>query len=132
MNLQDLDKEVIGKNIIERESGYVDRYMNKDSKENRGLYINFLKSRELVAVNTFFDKPNFKRVTYKEKVQIDETIDSRNKPPYNYTKYAQCDYIMTNKNTMNKIADCESDIHCPIQSDHFPVYLYLIKKKNPR
>ena len=76
--------------------------MNKDSKENRGLFINFLKSREMLAANTFFDKPASKRVTYKEQIENDELNDSRNNPPYNYAKYAQCDYVIVQKKPLTE------------------------------
>lgn len=125
-NRREGEKEQIGPNLISREADYVINNMSEESKENRSLFLNFLQTHEAIALNTWFDKPPEKLVTYPEKNDrsagegITDYHDNRNGPPYDYRKYAQCDYILTRKEWNNSVLDCESDIYCPL-SDHFPV-----------
>ena len=123
------DETHIGEYFIERDAGYVANHMNEKSKESRGLFINAMKTHDLIPVNTWLQKPPEKLVTYKEKVEKQEN-DIANGPPYDYKKYAQCDFIMTNKYNLKHVINCESDIKMGVRSDHFPVWA-TIKVDNP-
>ena len=66
------EKEVIGEHFLKRD-GYITtqekgKGINPNTRENRDLFINFLKTHELFAHNTRFEKEPKKLVTYKEKV----------------------------------------------------------------
>ena len=66
-NVHDNETEYIGNNIIYRAEGHVLNCMSKESKKNRDMFINTLKTHKLIATNTWLDKPEHKRVTYMEK-----------------------------------------------------------------
>lgn len=101
--------------------------MAPGSKENRDLFINILKTHNMVAVNTKFQKDNSKLVTYSEKVELEQD-EATNGPPYDFTKYAQCDCIITNKENISMFKDCENDLSNRVNSDHFPLIASIVVK----
>ena len=123
------EKEEIGKNLIERK-GYVTaqeagRGICANTRENRDAFISFLKTHDMCAVNTMFEKPPENLVTYKEKVPGNnpesEEYRGENTAPYDYTKYAQCDYFITKKNWISTVKDCETRVDWFRDSDHIPM-----------
>lgn len=57
-----------------------------------------------------------------EKILLEEG-EAQKGPPYDYNKYAQCAYILMDKDLKKNLIDCESDILAKINTDHFPVIL---------
>jgi hypothetical protein len=123
------EKEVIGEGILTRK-GYITtqekgKGIGDQTRGNRDLFIDFLKTQELTAVNTLFQKPAHKLVTYKEKVPAhnkdSEEYEGENTGPYDYTKYAQCDYLLTKQCSKRTILDCETRVDLSRDSDHIPL-----------
>ena len=87
-------------------------------------------------MNTTFHKPDYKRVTYKEKVPArnptKQEYQGENTGPYNYTKYAQCDFWLVEKTHQGMIKDCESKLEWARDSDHFPVWVKIQLNKKER
>lgn len=65
-NIFEEEKEHTGNNIIHRAERYVQNCMGKGSKENRDMLLKTLKTHNLIAANTWLEKPDHKRVTYME------------------------------------------------------------------
>ena len=85
--------------------------ISENTRDNRNRFIEFLKMHDLRAMNTWFQKPPGKLVTYKEKVpqhnpDKPEYI-GENKGSCDYSKYAQCDYFITGENFRHMVKDCE-------------------------
>ena len=123
------EKEVLGEGILTRK-GYITtqekgKGIGDQTRENRDLFIDFLKTQELTAVNTLFQKPAHKLVTYKEKVPAhnkdSEEYGGENTGPYDHTKYAQCDYLLTKQCSKRTVLDCETRVDLPRDSDHIPL-----------
>ena len=131
------EKEYIGKGILERPS-YLTRGIAEDTKDNRNRFVDFLKTQEMVAINTTFHKPAYKRVTYKEKVPAHnptrEEYQGENTGPYDHTKYAQCDFWLVEKTHRGMLKDCEAKMEWARDSDHYPVWvkIQLNKKKKEK
>ena len=105
--------------------------MAKQSYENRELFINnLLKTHDCKAINTLFKKPASKLVTYQEKVTLEEE-ETKNGPPYDYTKYAQCDYMVTKSECANTIKNINNDLNLDL-SDHFPIIAEITIDIKPR
>ena len=117
-NVSPTETESIGSFILHREEGYVRDSLAPQSLENRQLFMETLKTHSLVAANTWFNKPNHELVTYKEKIHLDKN-EADNGPPYDCTKFAQCDFLLTRKEDLKDITDLHSDVSCPL-SDHLP------------
>ena len=79
------------------------------------LCVNFCTSNDLIPANTWVEKPSEKLVTFSF------TGDTDRGPPYNADKYSQVDYVLTKTRWRNAIKYIETDIRCPIDSDHFPL-----------
>ena len=123
------EKEVIGKHILPRE-GYVTtqekgKGIGDNTRENRDLFVGFLKAEEMTAINTQFTKPPEKLVTYKEKVPEhnpdSELYQGENTGPYDHRKYAQCDYLLVKKGFQKTVADCETRVDLSRDTDHIPM-----------
>ena len=123
------EREAIGEGILAR-VGYVTtqekgKGIGDQTRENRDLFVDFLKTQEMVAANTMFQKPTHKLVTYKEKVPAhnkeSDQYDGENTGPYDHTKYAQCDYILVKKTFQKTIANCESRVDLNRDSDYIPL-----------
>ena len=69
-------------------------------------------------MNTCFQKTPNEVVTYKEKNHLEEN-EADDGPPYDYTKYAQCDYILTKSNDKGIFKDVFTYIGAP-HSDTLP------------
>ena len=41
---------------------------------------------------------------------------------YNYTKYAQCDYLLVKQEHIRTILDCEVKMEAAKDSDHYQIY----------
>ena len=54
-----------------------------------------------------------------------EEYDGEDTGPYDHTKYAQCDYIITRKEHFHTIVDCESQINKTKNTDHYPLMCAL-------
>ena len=71
----------------------------------------FLKTYDSTAVIAIFQKPQEKPVAYKETVPQHnperEEYDGEDKGPYDHTKYAQCEYVLTKKEQLHTVIDCE-------------------------
>ena len=110
------EKEVIGPYILERK-GYITtqdkgKGVGDKTRENRDLFIDFLKTNDLCAINTMIEKEPKKRVTYKEKVPANnpssEDYTGENTGPYDHKKYAQCDYLVIKQSRKHTVKDCET------------------------
>ena len=126
----------IGNGIILRK-GYLTKGMSDDTRDNRDRFVEFLKTQDLLAVNTLFHKPAHKRVTYKEKVPAHnsarEEYQGENTGPYDHTKYAQCDYWFVDKTHRCMIKDRETKMEWTRDSDHFPVWAKIqLNKKGKK
>ena len=142
-NRREDEKEVIGQYIIEREPGYVANKMNPDSLENRSMFISNLKSHEHCAINTMFQKTSDKLITYIEKKPennhniIIQNAEWHNPipnlhvkrrtlgPPYDYTKYAQCDYLITRREWMSSVIDAQSRRDIYTETDHILIEMKI-------
>ena len=89
-----------------------------------------------MAVNTTFHKPDYKRVTYKEKVPAHnpakEEYQGENTGPYYHTKYAQCDFWLVGKTYRGMIKDCESKTEWARDPDHFPISVKIQLNKKEK
>ena len=74
-HVRDIDTEAIGPHIICRDEPYL-ATMAEGTRDSRNLFISFLKTQELIALNTVFDKPPDKLVTYQEKQRLMRIIQS--------------------------------------------------------
>lgn len=66
-NIMEEENEFTGNSIVHRAEGYAQNCVTKESKENRDMFLNTLKTHNLIAANTIQEKPEHKRVTYMEK-----------------------------------------------------------------
>jgi hypothetical protein len=111
--------------------------INANTRENRDLFIDFLKKHDLVTNNTLFQKCAKELVAYKEKVPahnpISEEYQGENTGPYNFSKYAQCDFMVSPKKWNNTVMDCESRVDVYRASVHIPLHAKIstsMKKQN--
>ena len=123
------EEEVLGQNIVLRK-GYVTtqekgKGIGENTRENRDLFVGFLKAQGLTPMNTQFKKPPEKLVTYKEKVPEhnpeSELYQGENTGPYDHSKYAQCDYLLVKKGFQKTVTDCESRVDLAKDTDHIPL-----------
>ena len=123
------EKEVIGPYILERK-GYITtqdkgKGVGDKTRENSDLFIDFLKTNDLCAINTMLEKEPRKRVTYKEKVPANnpcsEEYTGENTGPYDHKKYAQCDYLVIKQSRKHTVKDCETKANWYRDSDHIPI-----------
>ena len=119
---------MIGECIVERKNYLSDaeKGIADSTRDNRNRFAEFLKIDELRPVNTWFQKPLKKLVTHKEKVPQHNPDKPENlggnQGPYDYTKYAQCDYMVTRGKFSHTIKDCEVRIGNEKNSNHYPIY----------
>lgn len=72
-------------------------------------------------MNTFFDKPQHKLITYK----MDKSIEG-GPPPYNRQRYETLDYVATADKLKNCMKNVDSDVNCNINTDHYPLKVRFI------
>jgi len=82
--------------------------------ESREMFVNMLSQTDTLAMNTFFQKPNNKLLTY-------HMPTNNLGPPYKRGIYEQIDYCLTTERWKNSVLDAESDVHANINSDHYPI-----------
>ena len=91
---------------------YLNEHAHTDVKESRDLLVEFCWKNELTICNTYKQKTNDKKVTYRPP----KTIHG---PPWNEDQYEQIDFIITNQKWRNTCKNCETDTkHC-LNSDHY-------------
>jgi len=78
------------------------------------MFVNMLNQTDTLAMNTFFQKPNSKLLTY-------HMPTNNLGPPYKRGIYEQIDYCLTTERWKNSVLDAESDVHANINSDHYPI-----------
>ena len=64
-------------------------------------------------------------MTYQEKVPQHnpdrDKYEGTNKGPYDHTKYAQCDYVLTKKEHFHTVIDCQVQMSKAKNTDHYPL-----------
>ena len=94
------EEDVIGPWVYGRGRHFV-RDLKTGEREQRNMLIASLKTTEHVYANTFFQKPDHKKVT---------RADWNNKGhPYTPDRYAEIDAVMPNGRARNIVKDVESD-----------------------
>ena len=107
------EEEVIGPNVLMK--GGMMR--SEEAEDNRNRMIELATAQGMVVSDTWFDKTEDKKCTYREKKECGEgEIIEVNKD-----NYEQLDMIMTNKRWKNSIIDVEAKHDSGINSDHVPV-----------
>jgi len=130
---REVDKDAIGPHIIEKSRDVLDT-LNEGTRENRNLFIGFAKSHSMMAVNTMFQKPPEKLITYIEKTSNNEDEQSTRHrgPPYDASKYAQVDYWLAPKESTNIVQDVQSRKDIYFDSDHFLLEIIFSAKVKAR
>ena len=109
------EKEIIGEHTFQRLATNLG-LLSEDMLENMQLLINMAREHNLIAVNTFYRKPEHKLATYR-KVGADRTQNPSR------ANHEQIDYWMVGRRWRRMIIDAESDMNANIDSDHYPVKL---------
>lgn len=65
----EVDKDAMGQHIIKKDREVLDT-LHEGTRENRNVFIGFAKTHGMMALNTVFQKPPEKLITYVEKSQI--------------------------------------------------------------
>ena len=108
-------EQCVGEHTFDKHRDRIgERATDYPTRENREIFINFCNEIDAVIINTCFQKPDDKLMTYKQ--------NSTNiGPPYNRDRYEQIDYVVVPDRWKNSITNCETDKNNPIRSDHFPI-----------
>ena len=131
------EKRCFGANIIHR-NGYLSKGIANNTRDNRERFVDFAKTQDMAAINTFIEKPPQKRITYKEKVPQHNPerpeYQGEDTGPYDHTKYAQCDYWLVDKTHQCTFKDCEAKLEWARDSDHYPLFakIQLNKKRGKK
>eukprot|EP00973_Karenia_brevis_P078287 10869393-Karenia_brevis.AAC.1 len=94
--------------------------MDEQVIENRHLFLSYAVETKQLVMNTFFEKAEVKKATYKEKKS------HAGGPPWRRPVYEVLDYVLTPRRWRNSIKDAESDTHVNISSDHFPIWIRTV------
>ena len=78
----------------------LDTHMTKTKQalivnQNRSMLVNFCKHTHTKIMNTTFQKPNEKLVTFRQPIARDDPDAYNRGPPYDRERYEQLDYIIT-------------------------------------
>ena len=92
--------------------------MTDEALANREAFMHMAKSNEFRICNTFFEKPPSKLVTYRRPTA------KANAPP-NPRTHDQRDYILIPQRWANTVTNCETSMHLPFETDHYPVMATL-------
>ena len=115
-HVRESDKEVCGPHILGRGLGYLN-IMNDSTKESRSPFLGFAKIHHLKVMNSLFHKPVEKLITYKCKVQNEESLE--NGPPYDAVNYAQIDFWLAGDGWKKTVLDVQSRKELFFETDHF-------------
>ena len=120
---RDGENDIMGKHHIEE--GDPNRERPENQEENREHLIQLCKMTNMRIRNTDFEKPNYKKVTFKK---VGETEGG----PWDDTKYAEIDHVLIKEKSKNMITDVESDIKANIDTDHYPIKWNFTQKLKKR
>ena len=107
-----------GEEVIIGKHGYSDRSLDQETEEvitNRDMLIQLSQGYGMNVVNTRFQKPPNKKVTYrKPRTPMHQDVT--------FGGYEQIDFILVNDQFKNAVKDAEADMDSGIDTDHFPVW----------
>ena len=110
---QDETETPIGPHTFDNLSIRLER-QSDGAVDNRSRFLAYCANHDLKMMNTFFDKPDCKLLTYEE--------PGTKGPPYNRYRYETLDYILTSNRWKNIVTDCEADIDADVDTRHKPVW----------
>lgn len=110
------EENILGPFVWGRGETFVKKLTPLD-REQRGVLIAALKASEHIRMNSFFEKPDDKKIA-----RSDWSAEG---PPYIPTRYAELDAVIANTRTRNMIKNVESNTKHYFPSDHFPLELRL-------
>ena len=110
-----VQEQCIGKHYLKADDATINNVANT-TLDNRNRFLNFVTENDLVICNTRFQKQNRQLCTH---LPIGHVITGNN---WDYHNLNQIDYILINKRRSNGCKNAESDTHCKLDSDHFPVW----------
>ena len=120
----------IGPNIFE--SAYPLGMHSEDVLENRDLFLDFVLTNDLVALNTLVEGPPETQITYRYPAQPEFA------PPWLETNFAQIDFLLTKTRFRNDFASVRPQQTLDYDSDHIPITAkinikwYFGKKPHPK
>ena len=112
-------------NVKEGESKIIGPYVYQkvlcdDSNRipNRALLLEYCGAYDMMAINTYFQYPEYYLVTYRNLVTcpFDNVFDGG---------FSQIDHILCHQNNADMMYDCWSCRNFPLNSHHFPVIVLL-------
>ena len=97
--------------------------------KNRQLFLDTLAGTDSFAINTFFQKPPSKGVTYRKKTPNDGmALD------WNPTDFFTLAFVVANSKAKKCVVNCESDTSTELNTDHLPLIATIrikLKIKRP-
>ena len=105
------EEYLIGQHTFQPDSANLGQ-LSEGVSGNRALFLQFLQDTRQLAINTFFDKAEYKKMSYRQ--------DKQNQwgPPYDRPKYETLDYICLQHRWRNGCIDVESDPTANTTTDH--------------
>ena len=80
-----------------------EKRISDNTRDNWNRFIEFLEMHELREMNTWFQQPTYKLVTYKEKLPQHNPerpeYEGGTTGPFVHTKCAQCDFLLKREKT---------------------------------
>lgn len=104
---------MLGPHIFGRGLAYL-HCISSEVMENRRLFLSFCAGCDLFVMNTWFDKPAQKQLTFREPA-------SKHEPPWTPDRFAQLDFVLAPNRWKNSIKDVSARPELFIDSDHYIV-----------
>lgn len=109
--VSDIEGSVVGRHVFGHGNHYVQE-LPEEQRENRQMLMDFCISNNLIISNSFFQKADSRKCTYKE------TRTEGFTPPWTPDRFAQLDAILVQKEWRNIVIDAESRPDIAFNSDH--------------
>ena len=111
--------DVLGKHIYGRGTGALDP---PEIVPNRDLLVNFCREEGYKVANTWFRKPEAKKVTQRHPGNFDDPGPGQ---PWDPVRYGEIDMCLAGRGWGSMVKDVESDVKASINSDHYPLLVQL-------
>ena len=105
------ESNVIGPHIFRNDTDNISQ-LSVNQQDNRFRFTSFCQEHELVATNTWFEKPLAKLITHRNAATPNYT------PPFTTDRFGQIDYILVNHKWRNAITNVETSSRHAVSTDH--------------
>ena len=88
--------------------------LEEQQQKNRTLLVEFCEAENMKIMNTYFQKPQKNKCTFKY-------WGAEDGPPWDQSKYTEIDWFLVSNRGKNAVKDIGAEPTANIGSDHFPV-----------